>query len=137
MAAAEGTPVPIRLLGAECDAQAPVTRSSRKWEYKLPSFIPQIGLSYLHSLGAHFYYLIEPSKKSPGFHFVSSCLDDGTEDIFFLRRPIRADAVEFLLEKMNLKDPAMAEWRLKPSEGVDYAGQSLGATPPEKEEWQK
>jgi hypothetical protein len=133
---AEGKPIPIRLLSSNSDTVPHVTEAASPWESP-PSFIPMIRFSYFLALDDQTWYLIEPSKCHQGFHFLSYFQKDGKPGFEYLRRPVKAKAVEVFLQKLKLQDPATADWQLKPCEGVDYAGQTVGALPPEKEWWQK
>jgi hypothetical protein len=136
ISAAEGTPVPIRQLSWECDALSPVTETSERREFR-PSFIPLMGFSYLYLLEKKCFYLIESARSFPGFHFVCTWETRGKREFSYLRGPIQAIAVEFMLQKLKLQDPAATDWHWRPIEGVNYAGESVGFLLPENERCQK
>jgi len=131
MAVAQGEVVPIRELSRKYDTVTHLTSESDQYRAN-PSFIPAAGQCFASITDGVPVYVIEPSEVHPGFFFVSHCLDEDAGTWDYLRRPIRSDSVEDVLQRWGLAQPNQAQWHVVPSAGVAYALESLGVPPPER-----
>jgi len=125
IAVAQGKPLPIRALGSKSDTVSYLDDATDKWTPR-PKFIPLVGFRYCSG----YEFVVEPSAIK-GFFYVSHLLTD-EDAVDTMRRPIRADWVEYCLQRDGLAHPADADWIVCPCDGVDFAMESLGLDAPEK-----
>jgi len=132
MAVAEGKPVPVRSLSSKYDTVSHLTGGPTKYEEPRPLFIPETGLAYSLVLDNKGYYIVEPSSDHPGFYFVGHCAGGKSDEIVYLRKPIKANWVETIRQGYGLAEPALADWGFMPTDGVSFAMESVGIPPPER-----
>ena len=118
MQVAQGRPLPIRATPAKNDKVTHLEVDAPRlfpFAPDTPGFVPEVGLCFAHSPVEGILYLVEPSRRHPGFFFVSR-LEGHTHDC--TRRPIAAEWVETNLRYFGMESPAAVEWMVKESPGV-------------------
>ncbi len=126
MQVAQGRPLPIRMEPSPKPALSkndmvshlePDAPRNIPGEPDAPQFVPDPALCHAHATAEGTVFLVEPSRRHPGFFFVSR-LDADDVNYDCTRRPVGADWVEMNLLHYGLADPAAVAWRVKPSAGV-------------------
>ena len=137
MAAAEGKPVPVRLLSSKYDTVSHLTdedmQAKSLAEYFKPTWEPTPGHQMLTVLSEAAYW-VTPSLEHPGhFHITKLTTgsgkslatslkdEDGESYLEFTKKPVKSVAVEMFLGSYGLKEPAKQAWASTPTEGLSRA----------------
>jgi hypothetical protein len=126
MQVAQGRPLPIRAIPPKATSVSHLEVDAPRLlpgDPPAASFIPEEGWCYAAAMPDESVYAVEPSRKHPGFFFVSKL--GVTDEVSATRRPVGAAWVETTLQFFGLDDPSAAPWRQKPSEGVLEAMETL------------
>lgn len=119
MQVAQGRPLPSRATPPKAtqvshlEVDAPRLFSG---EPPAAGFLPADDRCYAVVMPDQSVYAVEPSRKHPGFFFVSKL--GANDEVEATRRPVGAAWVETALQFFGLEDPPSAPWREKHSNGV-------------------